>query len=131
MNRRAPIAWALFAVLLSGLNGCYEPECPSESFVVEENGSCSGSPQRLTLSSYNCRVNIYADAGTTGLPPQGALAQEPAPLRRGGFILYTPWHSSEPFRLCRARRVDFRLEVSCVDASGAETCQAILTEPEP
>jgi hypothetical protein len=36
-----------------------------------------------------------------------------------------------PFRLCRATRVAFRLELTCVDAQGAPACNATLTEPNP
>ena len=52
-----------------------------------------------------------------------ATSQEP-----GDFILY----GGQPaFRLCRARRVQYRLELACVDGTGAPVCDAIFTEPAP
>jgi hypothetical protein len=57
------------------------------------------------------------------------MSQHPQPLRQGDFILYTD--DPAPFRLCRATRVEYRLELTCLDAQGAPACNATLTEPSP
>ena len=93
--------------------------------MVNENGTCSSTPQQLTISPPACSVFLGA-IGDTGLPSQGAMGSHPAPLRQGGFILFG---DMPLFRLCRAQRVDYRLELSCVDDDDAPVCQAELTEP--
>ncbi len=102
--------------------------CPgAEQFVVNENGTCSSTPQQLTISSStSCQVSLSGAISDTGLPSQGAMGSHPAPLRQGGFILFGDMPS---FRLCHAQRVDYRLELSCVDNDDAPVCQAELTEP--
>ena len=57
------------------------------------------------------------------------MSHHPQPVRQGGFILYTD--DPAPFRLCHAERVEYRLELTCVDAQGASACNATLTEPGP
>src|SRR5207302_244821 len=108
---------------------CTDIVCPdAEAFIVNEDGSCATSPQQFTLSANGCRVFLSGAVGDTGLPPQGAMSAHPVPLRQGDFIIY----GDQPqFRLCRARRVDFRLELTCVDAADAPVCAAALTEPGP
>jgi hypothetical protein len=110
--------------------GCTDPVCPdADAFVVNEDGTCAPQPQQFTLAATDCHVSLDVTGGQeTGLPLRGAMGMNPVPLRQGDFILY----SDQPqFRLCRARRVDYRLEVSCVDAADAPVCQATLTEPGP
>ena len=111
--------------------GCVPLDCPdAEAFTVNEDGTCAQQPQQFTLTANACHVSIGGGATTeqTGLPLQGAMGTHPVPLRQGNFILF----GDQPqFRLCRARRVDYRLEVSCVDAADAPVCQATLTEPGP
>jgi len=116
---------AIVTFVALGLAACDDPECPDDQFVVEENGSCASSPQRFTISATQCNVALTATADA-GLPTQGAMGPSPVPLRQGGFILYT---DSPSFRLCRAQRVDYRLELSCFDNDDALVCQAELTEP--
>ncbi len=109
--------------------GCTDPVCPdAEAFIVNEDGTCAQQPQQFTLAATDCRVSIDGAGPETGLPLRGAMGTHPVPLRQGDFILY----SDQPhFRLCRAHRVDYRLELSCVDAADAPVCQATLTEPGP
>jgi hypothetical protein len=134
MTRRMNV-WSLArlcvpALLLSGL-GCNAnngPCPPDDSFVVEEQGTCSAAPTQLILSTVGCRISL-AGASTSGLPARGAMSQRPQPVRQGGFTLFTD--DPAPFRLCRAKRVEFRLELTCVDAQGAPACTATLTEPSP
>jgi hypothetical protein len=122
-------ASAVVAMLALAPIACTDPICPdAEAFVVDENGTCAPTTQRLTLTANGCRVFINSAGGDSGLPATGAMGPKPVPLRQGNFILY----SDQPaFRLCRARRVDFRLELSCVDSHDAPVCQANLTEPAP
>jgi hypothetical protein len=124
--------------LAAGLAGCDDVECVDESFVVQETGTCATGPVQLTLSTTSCRVSISMASGDTGLPTQGAKDQDRRPLRQGGFILYSGACAApgaagcgdpSDFRLCRAERVGFRLQLSCVDGSGAPVCEADFTEP--
>lgn len=124
---------ALFALPLVALAafGCDSYTCDNdETIVVDEVGTCAPAPTRTTLSSLACRVFLSSSSGSTGLPARGAMSQSPRPLRQGDFILYGD-DSSTGFRLCRAQRVEFRLELACVDAQGAAVCNATLTEPGP
>lgn len=125
---RAALA-ALVATLALAPLACTDPICPdAEAFVVDENGTCAPTTQRLTLTANGCRVSITDPTGDSGLPATGAMGSNPVPLRQGNFILYS---DTPLFRLCRARRVDFRLELTCVDDHDAPVCQANLTEPAP
>ena len=125
---RTRAAALVIAVLALGAGACDDHQCPNESFVVDEVGSCSGEARQLTLGSYGCSVSLTGPSGPTGLPARGALDENERPLRQGGFILYD---SAPAFLLCTAHRVDFRLELACVDGSGASVCDATLTEPSP
>jgi hypothetical protein len=119
---------ALATFLALTMTACDDSQCPgAEQFVVNENGTCSSTPQQLTISSNTaCEVFLSGAMSDTGLPPRGAMGSHPAPLRQGGFILFGDMPS---FRLCRAQRVDYRLRLSCVDNDDAPVCQAELTEP--
>ena len=127
-GRRASTLSLLAAVAALAL-GCADPKCPGdESFVVNERGTCSAATLQFTLTSSSCRVYIQSPTGMTGLPQKGALGPHPVPLREGGFMLYDDMPS---FRMCRARRVDYWLELSCFDGNGDAACQTNLTEPGP
>jgi len=120
-----PIVVATFVAL--AMTGCDDVPCPGEEqFTVNENGTCAATPQRFTLSRTGCDVSLTMLTGDTGLPAQGAMGLHPGPLRQGGFLLFA---DKPAFRLCRAVRVDYRLELSCVDSDDAPVCQAELTEP--
>jgi hypothetical protein len=127
------IAWTLARLLLPalllGASGCDDPGVcpPDESFIVEERGTCSAARTRFTLANQGCRVFVEDGNPVSGLPPRGAMSQQPQPLRQGGFILYT--EDPTPFRECGARRVAFHLDLTCFDAQGAPACTATLTEP--
>jgi hypothetical protein len=109
--------------------GCTDYVCPpDDSFVVDEQGTCAPAPTQFTLGVQGCRVYVWDSSGTSGLPARGALSQHPQPVRQGGFTLYGGDGAS--FRLCRAERVDYRLELTCVGEQGAPACKAILTEPK-
>lgn len=126
--RGSRLAWLVVGSAALAL-GCTDPECPDdESFVVTENGTCSVAPLQITLAAGNCRVSLRSPTGMTGLPLKGALGQHPGPLREGGFTLYDDLPS---FRMCRARRIDFWLTLSCYDGNGDSACQSNLTEPAP
>jgi hypothetical protein len=121
---------SVMALLLAAL-GCDSnngPCPPGDSFVVEEQGTCSAAPTQFTLSTVGCGISLFG-ASASGLPARGAMSQFPQPVRQGGFILFTD--DPAPFRLCRAKRVAFRLELTCVDAQGVPACNATLTEPGP
>jgi hypothetical protein len=121
----AALVLAMFLAL--AMTGCDDPPCPGEEdFIVNENGTCAAMPQQFTLSRIGCRVSLSSPSSDTGLPAEGAMDPYPGPLRQGGFILFA---DTPTFRLCRAVRVDYRLELSCVDSNDAPVCQAELTEP--
>ena len=120
-----PLALVLASLVLAAA-GCTDQACPSEAFVVDENGTCADAPSQFTLQSENCSVLVASPSGPTGLPTTGTLGQSESPLRQGGFMLYG---TMPAFRLCLAKRVDYRLELSCVDGTGAPVCEAALTEP--
>lgn len=94
---------------------------------MEETGSCAATPQRFTVSIRSCGITLEAPQAVTGLPAAGALDMAGHPFRQGGFLLYG---GGPEFRLCRARRVEFRLELACLDSRGEPVCDAVLTEPE-
>jgi hypothetical protein len=126
-----PHALGLLAAAAAAIAlGCTDTSsCPAnDSFIVDENGTCSAAPIRFTLATIGCRIFVQEPNGMTGLPQQGAMGPHPAPVRQGGFLLYDDMPS---FRLCRARRVDYWLELSCVDDNGDAVCQSNLTEPGP
>jgi hypothetical protein len=135
---RALGALAALALAAGLASGCDDVECVDESFVVQEGGTCATGPVQFTLSSMSCRVSITMASGDTGLPTLGAKDQDRRPLRQGGFILYSnacatagaaSCGAAAPFHLCRAERVGFHLQLSCVDGTGAPVCEADLTEP--
>ena len=109
------------------MTACDDVPCPGEEqFIVNENGTCAAAPQQFTLRRGGCNVYLINPSSDTGLPAQGAMGPHPGPLRQGGFMLF---EDKPTFRLCRAVRVDYRLELSCVDSDDAPVCQAELTEP--
>ena len=120
-------AWMLAMFLALAMTGCDDVPCPGEEqFTVDENGTCAATPQQFTLARTGCDVSLTQVTGDTGLPAQGEVGPHPGPLRQGGFLLFG---DKPTFRLCRAVRVDYRLELSCVDSDDAPVCQAELTEP--
>jgi hypothetical protein len=126
---RAAGAAALLALAAGLTGGCDSPDCAdSESFMVIENGSCAPAPLQLTLGVSSCQVYLSAPE-RSGLPGTGAVGQDRRPLRQGEFMLYGG--DGSDFRLCRATRVSFQLNLDCVDAAGSPVCQAVLTEPPP
>jgi len=118
---------AALVVASFGAVSCTDADsCPSERFVVIENGTCAEGSPRFEVSTDLCAVSLASTSATTGLPLHGALSARRAPLRNGDFVLYG---DSPTFRLCRATRVAFRLELTCVDGTGAPACEATWTEP--
>jgi hypothetical protein len=125
--RVAALVVASFVVASFGVVSCTdEDHCPTERFVVIENGTCAEGSPRFEVSSDSCVVSLASTWATAGLPLHGALSARRVPLRNGDFLLYG---DSPTFRLCRATRVDFRLELTCVDGTGAPACEATWTEP--
>jgi hypothetical protein len=124
-SNAATLVIAMFLALAT--IGCDDVPCSGEEqFIVNEGGTCAAMPQQFTLSRTGCDVSLSNPSGDTGLPAQGAMGPHPGPLRQGGFLLFD---DKPTFRLCRAVRVDYRLELSCVDSNDAPVCQAELTEP--
>lgn len=118
-------ARALGLLLVVGLSGCDSVSCPEETFEVVLTGTCATGPQRLMIHSSACEVTLGYGVDT-GLPTHGRLSANRAPLRKGDFILFG---DTPAFRLCKAKRVDFQLDIACVDDQGAPVCEAVLTEP--
>jgi hypothetical protein len=131
MSRRGLAGIALLA-LAAGAPACDDDPCISEHLHLRAEGSCLGVAQDIELEAYGCRLTT-SDAN--GLPRTGAAYDALARLRDGGWALYgeicpagDPACATPAFRLCRARRVEWRLELACVDGAGAPVCQATLTE---
>ena len=123
---------ALALALLTGAAACDDKPCIEEELHVHAEGSCVGGVKDITIKAYDCRLT---DDGYGFLPASGAAYDGLARVRDGGWALYgdvcpegTPRCTTPEFRLCRARRVEWRLELDCVDGSGAPVCQATLTE---
>jgi hypothetical protein len=120
-------ALVLATFLALAMTACDDVPCAGdEQFVVNENGTCAATPQQFTLGRTGCTIFLNNPTGDTGLPAHGEMGPHPGPLRQGGFTLYGDMPA---FRLCHAQRVDYRLELSCVDSNDAQVCQAELTEP--
>jgi hypothetical protein len=129
MSRAAFLAIAL--ALAAGA-ACDPDLCVSEDVRLHAEGSCVGGAQDLELRAYGCRLTA---SGSTMLPARGGAYDDQARVRDGGWALYgeacpggDPRCARPEFRLCRARRVEWRLELACVDGAGAPVCQATLTE---
>jgi hypothetical protein len=123
-------AGLMVLALLAG--GCDDQRCITEDVQVRAEGTCFGAAQDLTIHAFGCRITT---AGAGSLPAAGAAYDGLARIRDGGWALYgdtcpanDPRCATPQFRLCRARRVEWRLELDCVDGSGAPVCQATLTE---
>jgi hypothetical protein len=123
--------------LLALAPGCDERSCPDDSFVVNVAGNCAATPTTVTLGAGSCYVSVHGpDGGAAPLPARGELDQASEPLRRGGWQIWGPvCPASDPgcktpteFRRCFATRVQWRLELTCLDGSGALACKAELTE---
>jgi hypothetical protein len=98
------------------------------------NGTCGSQITAFDMTqSLRTLTLTYPDsAGSVPLPRRGALDQAGHPLREGGWMLWGCVSGVEPcpgsFRLCTAHRMQWHLNVTCVDGTGAPACQAILTE---
>jgi hypothetical protein len=129
---RLAIASTLFSLSLACEPDSYCPK--GESFPVRIQGTCSDTPSEAQLSSSQCGVTLEAKAGVVlGLPARGALAQDPRPLREGGWQVYgnvcpSGQLCNSPFRRCVAVRAEYQLQVDCSDGNGAPVCSAIITE---
>ena len=127
---------ALAAGLAGAPAGCGSDgrTCSNTAEIVhlKIDGTCPGRMQEFDLEAYGCSLSVRTTTGPLGLPPEGAVDGEIDPIRRGGWQLYGCLSGTEPcpgsFRRCVARRVDFHLDVSCIDGSGAPVCDAVLTE---
>ena len=129
---RAGALTVLAFALLAGAVACDDHPCITEELHVRAEGSCLGSAKDLTIKAYGCRLTADGDGF---LPTSGGAYDGLARVRDGGWALYgdvcppgQPRCAGPEFRLCRARRVEWRLELDCVDGSGAPVCQATLTE---
>jgi hypothetical protein len=138
MRRRAlslPGLLAL-AMLAAAVHGCFDDDCSGEETVqVNMVGTCAREPRRLTLQRRRCELTAMAD-GPTELPRSGALDQAAHAIRKGGWQLYgnlcpdgaVTCDRPLAFRRCTASRVEWRIELTCVDATEAPVCEATLTE---
>jgi hypothetical protein len=128
---------ALAVALLLVLAGCDERSCPDDEFVVNVAGTCAAGPTTVTLEATACQIGVRGpDGGVSPLPPQGELDQASEPLRKGGWQIWGPvCPASDPrcqtpteFRRCFATRVQWHLELTCLDGTGAPVCKAELSE---
>lgn len=119
------------------LTGCdEEPGCVGEETVsLKMSGNCAPDPQRFVLRRHFCSLTIEQPSGPLGIPRTGAVDQAQERIREGGWQIYgylcpgdVPCTDPAWFRQCRAKRVDFHLELTCKDGRGMPVCQARLTE---
>lgn len=125
--------------------GCWEDagRCDGdETVVVNMTGTCAAGPRTFEIRRVSCGLYLSVptvDAGSApgspaslGLPLRGQLDLDGFNVRRGNWSVWGCVSGTEPcpdqFRLCRAERVDFQLNLSCLDGAGAPTCEAVLTE---
>ena len=127
---------ASIALMAAVLEGCFDDDCPEDETVqVHMAGTCAAEPRTFSLVQRGCSLRVTVD-GQLELPRAGALDQARHPIRKGGWQLYGyvcpegEERCDHPiaFRRCTARRVDWQLDLTCVDASEAPVCQATLTE---
>ena len=134
--RRTWCCVALVAVL--AMPACTKNDCSdTETVMVNVTGDC-GIATQVTFQVAECRIQIGdGEAESSGLPPSGTLNQAQSSFRRGGWIIYGPLPTPDAgalgaapstFKVCKARRVDWRLELDCWNGSGERVCGATLTE---
>jgi hypothetical protein len=136
MSGRSTWVVAAAALVLASAACVPDPECPNERFVVQVAGTCASAPTTLGLITAYCRIDATPLDPSLRLPQHGEVDQNKDPLRQGGWQLYGKvCPASAPgcvapseFRRCFARRVQWHLELDCVDGSGAPVCRAELTE---
>lgn len=130
-------AVAVGVAMVVALAGCGDDaDCRGEETVdLKMTGTCAPEPRTFTLVRSGCRLSVIAPPGWTGLPASGAVDQAQHPIRKGGWQLFGPVCPPGPldctgseFRRCTATRVAFRLELTCIDGTGAPACTAELTE---
>ena len=125
-------------LLLLLLAGCDEERgCPDDSFVVNVAGNCASGPTSVVLRSTACSVGVDGPGDSAfPFPRRGELDQAIDPLRKGGWQIWGPvCPASDPgcrtpteFRRCFATRVQWHLELTCLDGTGAPVCKAELSE---
>ena len=141
LGRLAPV-WLVFVLTVTGCPDNTAPCSGDEQLSVKMTGTCAPGERRLIVTRQGCAITVTSDpplAGSdagaptaTGLPMTGATDTTNAPLRQGGWSVWGCLAGKEPcpdqFRICSAERVDFQLNVTCVDGTGAPACGAVLTE---
>lgn len=107
--------------------------CVGEEIVhVKMTGSCAPGPREFDVVRVGCGVTLTNAAPDVRLPDLGTIDREGHVLRRGGWQIYGCAGGEEPcpqdFRRCTTRRVDWQLDLSCLDGMGALACEATLME---
>ena len=134
MKAAAILALAMAASLLLACDGTTPDPCtkPDEVIHLKVDGACPGFPQMVKLVRHGCGIEIMGFM-ETGLPRFGQVPQDERPIRQGGWQLYGAIRPAtgapiDVFRRCKAARLDWRLEVACIDGHGQPACDATLTE---
>jgi len=140
-------ALLVLAALALGAATCETDPCRddarasgNEPLHLNVSGSCVSVPRQIELQDVFCRLTLSAPGGGAPyeLPAQGEADQAGHTVREGGWTIYGDVDLCAPrdesctrpkqFRRCTATRVDWQVDLACVDSSGAPVCQAVLTE---
>ena len=122
------------ALILVVAAGCDEDPCSiNEMLRLRVAGSCADGPRELVLIRTGCALRVGQQSGPVGLPIEGAIDQAGHDLREGGWQLFgcadgAKCTDAAAFRRCTAVRVNWQIDLACVDATGAPVCHATLTE---
>jgi hypothetical protein len=140
---------ALLALLLAvGAGGCETDPCHAgtstdrrdETVHLKVSGTCVSMPAQVDLHDVSCALRLSTPDGGARLelPAQGEADQAGHTVREGGWTIYGSVNPCAPtdemctrpggFRRCVATRVDWHIDLACVDGDGAPVCQAVLTE---
>jgi hypothetical protein len=113
----------------------YVGSCPTDTIPVKVTGSC-GTALATLVQDEDCRVRVTDISAPLDIPTVGQAGPEHDPVRSGGWVLWD--HDCDPriascvpprvFRRCYARRVDWYIQLDCINGTGAPPCQAIITE---
>jgi hypothetical protein len=119
------------------LAACYQqPQFDNEPVLLLLSGPCAGGADRRIAISTTAQWRLAIEGlEGTDLPVRGAFSRYPSFIRDGAWFLAgsscETCLAPEQFRLCTARRVDWQIELTCIDGLARPVCAALLREAEP